>query len=187
MSGPPRKPEAERKRSSRPAPIMLSGRVAKAPPPPADLLATTRSAWESFWRSPQAKYVDPSTDLMALVRLFRLYDEQERAYRQLTGKGAKRIVEGSKGQPRLSPLYSLIDRLDAKILAVEDRFGLSPRARQNLGVKRAGGSGGSLDDLNQGLAGDETPELEDDERDDDAGEAEDPRHLAAQARGRRAS
>ena len=182
VSGPARKPEAERKRSSSRAPIvMIKGRIGTPPPAPEGVLAVTRKAWESFWRSSQAKYVSPHTDLMPLIRLFRLYDEQERAYRQLTKKGAMRVVEGSKGQPRLSPLYGLLDRLDAKITAIEDRFGLSPRARQNLGMK-PDADGPTLDDLNEGLG--EPDEAEGDQPAVD--DVEDPRHIASPRRRRRA-
>ena len=172
MSGPSRKPEGERKRRSRPAPVtVLPGGKPAPPPPPAGLLAVTRDAWIGFWQSPLAQYASARMDLMTLTRLFRMYDEQERAYRALTKPGAKRIVDGSKGQPRLSPLYGLIDRLEAKINHLEDRFGMSPRARQNLGIK-PDADGPTLDDLNRGLA----------EGDADAGGGpEDPRRAALAA------
>ena len=134
------------------------------PVPPPGLLRITAQAWDDYWRSPVASLVTSNTDLMALRRLFWFYDESERAmraYRQ------QRLVPGSTRNLRLNPVLKAID--PASILALEDRFGLSPRSRLELGVI-LGDAARSLSDLNAAIDADD---------DDDAMEEDDdPRLLA---------
>jgi len=151
--------------------VTLSPRVAEAPPPPdPKLLAVTKQAWADFWASPLVRLVSTSTDLMALRRLFWFYDESERAmraYRQ------QRLVPGSTRNLRLNPVLKAID--PSAILALEDRFGLSPRSRLELGVI-LGDAARSLADLNAEL-----------DRDDDADEPDDefdPRLVALDGTGK---
>lgn len=101
------------------------------PKPPAKLLRSTREAWFAFWRSSLAAAVMPETDMQALVRLYRLYDQRERA-RLVADKTP--VVEGSEGQPRPNPLFKVIGSFDVEIRQLEDRFGLSPLARARLGL-----------------------------------------------------
>jgi P27 family predicted phage terminase small subunit len=131
------------------------------PEPPDGLLKTTTDRWHEFWSSPLAKVVNPGTDIAALERLFTLYDDRERARRACKGEW---LVRGSQGQPRLNPLASLIAQCDAEIRQLEDRFGLSPRSRLQLGVQ-FGEAARSLDGLNSALtadleADDDDPRLE---------------------------
>jgi hypothetical protein len=61
--------------------IPLQADTPAVPNAPAGLLASVRRAWVEFWASPLAQVVVPATDMPALTRLWRLYDERERAYR----------------------------------------------------------------------------------------------------------
>jgi P27 family predicted phage terminase small subunit len=124
--------------------------IAAGPPAPAGVLKATRDAWAAFWRSPLARIVHPDTDGTALARLFTLYDERDRAYRVVK---KRRLVEGSQGQPRANPLFAVMQTLDGEIRQLEDRFGMSPRARLVLGVTL--GDEPTLDDLNADLADDD--------------------------------
>jgi hypothetical protein len=47
---------------------------------------------------------------------------------------AEPLVEGSTGQPVLSPFAAEVHRLEGVIAKLEDRFGLTPLARLRLGV-----------------------------------------------------
>ena len=143
--------------------IVINGRLAEPPDPPSRLLKQTREAWIAYWSSPMVKFVSPQTDAPALVRLFTLYDERARAYIAL--RKGERVVTGSKGQPVLSPLYSAIATMDPEIRQIEDRFGLSPRSRLQLGVV-LGDAARSLAEINADLA---------QEDDAQADEAVDPR------------
>jgi len=105
------------------------GLTAEGPPAPRGLLRITRRAWADYWTSPLAGLVETRTDLMALRRLFLFYDEHERS---LTAYRKERLVPGSMGQQRRNPIMGAVAPSD--ILALEDRFGLSPRSRLELGV-----------------------------------------------------
>ena len=144
MPGPPPKPEARRQRRNRPtqlAPIESGPRT--IPNAPADLEPAAITAWDTLWRSPlAATFLD--SDRPALLRLFQLIDERSRAFRVAR---RRRTVDGSKGQPVLNPLLGYVASLDPEIRALEDRFGLTPRARLALGIA-LGEAHRSLDALN---------------------------------------
>lgn len=136
--------------------------VDDAPPLPGGrLLKKTKERWVAFWGSALARAIDRETDLPALHRLWTLYDERERCYRAFR---KERLVPGSQGQLVLNPLGRQMSALDPEIRALEDRFGLTPMARQRLGLAFAT-TQRTLDDLNR--------ETEEDE--DDGGE--DPRDI----------
>ena len=142
-----------------------SGSLPAPPPPPPGLLKVTAQAWDDFWASPMASLVASRTDVMALRRLFWFYDESERAMRAYR---EQRLVAGSTHNLRLNPVLKAID--PAAILALEDRFGLSPRSRLELGVI-LGDAARSLADLNADL-----DDGEPDDPDDD-GDVDDPRFI----------
>ena len=108
----------------------------------------TLEQWVAFWSSPLAAQVEPS-DVPALRRLFWITDELGRMREALEVTG--RVVEGSQGQPRPNPLYKQISELQSEARQLEDRFGLSPRSRLQLGIA-LGAAHASLDSLNERLA-----------------------------------
>lgn len=115
---------------ARPVVVSLSARARRMPTAPAGLSGSAAEQWQQLWGSPlAATFVD--SDVPALARLFELRDERMRSLRAAR---RARLVAGSKGQPRLSPLLGYIAQLDAEIRALEDRFGLTPRARLTLGI-----------------------------------------------------
>ena len=124
---------------------------AAAPPPPPGLLAGSVESWNAYWSSPLARVALPETDLPALSRLWSLYDERARMYRAIV---KERVTLGSMGQVRANPLYPQMVAMDAAIERLEDRFGLSPRARLQLGVI-LGDAARSLADANEELSADE--------------------------------
>ncbi len=143
MPGPMPKPAPRRQRQNRPALITLPSRPNVAPDAPDGLLMASRAAWDALWQSPVASTYLPS-DLPALRRLFALIDERERAFRVAR---KQRMTEGHKGQPVLNPALRYVGDLDAEIRQLEDRFGLTPRARMQLGVA-FGEAHRSLDAMN---------------------------------------
>jgi len=67
--------------------------------------------------------------------LFQYYDEAERANRTIARQGnAGLLAEGSKGQAVINPLIQLTLKLEEKILRLEQELGLTPLARQRLGI-----------------------------------------------------
>ena len=76
-----------------------------------------------------------SVDLPAFYRLFQYYDENERATRVIVRLGNEGLLSvGSTGQPTINPLINLTLKLEEKILKLEQELGLTPLARQRLGI-----------------------------------------------------
>jgi P27 family predicted phage terminase small subunit len=130
---PPRKRSERRQRRNTPdvSLTVVQREPVRAPEAPKDWLKVTRERWEAFWGSEVARAVDPATDSGALVRLFGFYDEIERATRAVR---EQRFVEGSRGQARLNPAAKYVVELETAVRALEDRFGMTPRARLQLGI-----------------------------------------------------
>lgn len=169
MAGPAPKPADRRQRRNKPTAlrVMPAGKLgSKTPAPPTGLLATTRAEWKTFWGSELAQLVEQDTDLPALERLFSYYDEHRRAMKMAR---KERLVVGSKGQTVLNPLLKYTESLAKEIRALEDRFGLTPKARLTLGIT-FGEAARSLADLNRSL------DTDDDEDEDE--DQEDPRSQA---------
>ena len=122
--------------------------TAVVPNPDASWTAGTLERWGEFWSSPLSAQVEQS-DHGALRRLFWLYDEVERLIAAIDQTG--RVVAGSQGQPRANPLYKQVQEFQAEARQLEDRFGLSPKARLALGISFAEAAM-SLDALNERLA-----------------------------------
>lgn len=133
------------------------------PVPPAGLWKVTREQWAAFWGSPVAKLVDSASDMPALHRLFGLMDDCTR-YR--TSIRQSPFVEGSQGQQVRSPYVRDLQAAQAELRQLEDRFGLSPRARLSLGVV-LGEAKRSLADLGAAFTTDEGDSDDGDPRDDD--------------------
>lgn len=108
-------------------------------------LKVTVEAWDRLWSSDVVSVVDLKSDHEAVVRWASLLDERERAFRAFR---TERLVGGSQGQPVLNPLWTVVRTCDSELRALEDRIGLSPKARLQLGITY-GEAVKSLDELNQ--------------------------------------
>lgn len=104
---------------------------AEIPKPPPGLLKPTRESWARYWSSPVRRALVPSLDMDTLERLWTLYDERARAYREVR---RARVVKGSQGQDRPSGFYAILTRLDAEIRQLEDRVAKHMRSRLVLGL-----------------------------------------------------
>ena len=120
-----------------------------SPPQGARWLKHSRDWWHAVWCEDIAATWTTS-DRPMVERLLTLVEERERARR---GTSHSRLVEGSQGQPVLNPLAKYMLEVDKEIRQLEDRLGLSPRARLQLGVQFADASR-SLADL-AGAMGDD--------------------------------
>lgn len=129
------------------------------PDAPAGLLKKTSERWRAFWSSPVAALVDRTSDMPALERLFELYDDCDR-YRQAIRKNP--MVTGSQGQMVRNPFVKDLKDAQAEVRQLEDRFGLSPRARLALNLT-LGTTAKTLADLNADFSGGAD---DDDPRDD---------------------
>jgi len=165
MPGPaPKRPE-NRSRVPRGAALTVltpKRALASVPKAPEGLREAISDDWITFWRSPLAAHTI-ATDVAGLERLFRLYEQRER---YLEEAAENTLSLGSTGQVVLHPLVKEVDALDAKILALEDRYGLSPMSRLKLQVT-LGDASKSLAEVNAALAAKQEPH-----------EADDPRRIA---------
>lgn len=164
MPGPPPKRPATRTRQPRGAALLplraVQGGRRASPEPPEALSDGLKELWRVFWASQLADLVIEA-DYGAFLRLFQLYKQRE-SYFQVGSDDP--VVTGSTGQLVLSPLIREVDALDVKILALEDRFGLSPRARLQLQVT-LGDAADGLTKLNQALRAAQQPDEEPEEPD----------------------
>jgi len=165
MSGPLPKPSGLQRRNTPKALASVTALVpdVACPPPPAGLLKATQGQWATFWSSPVAKLVEAASDLPALSRLFELMDDCAR-YR--TSIRQTPFVEGSQGQQVRNPYVRDLQAAQAELRQLEDRFGLSPRARLSLGVV-LGEAKRSLADLGAAFTTDEGDADVGDPRDED--------------------
>ena len=134
MPRPPKPTHLRQNRERRDLGVIQGGlEVREVPGCPRGLLAVSRHSWARFWQSEigQSAAVNFDTDIQVIERLWGLYDERERAYRDYK---KERLVKGSQKQEVLNPMGRVWMGLDPQILALEDRIGLSPMARLKLGI-----------------------------------------------------
>lgn len=148
MPGPqPKDPNRRQRRNTGAVVPFRTAGVVIAPPLPPGFLVATRDLWQSFWKSPLGQAVEAKSDIGAIGRLFTLMDERERAYRAYR---KQRVIHGSQGQKVISPMARAMSVFDAEIRQLEDRFGMTPRARLQLGIQ-FGEAAKSLAELNRML------------------------------------
>ena len=103
--------------------------------------------WDDLWKTHVASAINGLSDGAALVRLFRLRDAALRLFEVAM---MEPMVPGSQDQEVRNPLFAVVSTMHKEILALEDRFGLSPSARMKLGISigEAAAAGKKLDDIN---------------------------------------
>ena len=104
------------------------------PKPYRQWLKITKERWDIYWDSDLSQMTQ-LVDLPALERLFQYYDQIDRANRAIRNGGSKNLLGiGSKGQQKLHPMVELVIKLEDKVLKLENELGLTPLARQRLGI-----------------------------------------------------
>ena len=101
-----------------------------APAPDRGWRKATKDAWVAYWASDVAAAAQ-DVDLPSLRRLFTMLDTQAQCWARYT---AQPYVDGSKGQPVSNPALDDALKLERAVVALEDRLGLSPKARANLAI-----------------------------------------------------
>lgn len=149
-----------RKLVSLPAPLPARR---EPPEPPAGISKESVGEWDQYWAS-EVAFAVREADLPALRRLWLLRDEWGRCFRAFQ---RRRFVEGSTGQPVISPAANELHRIEADVRALEDRFGVTPASRLRLGLTGAQLTA-SLEEL-AGAAGGEAEKTD---------ETDDPRIVA---------
>ncbi len=164
QGGPLRKPDRLRQRRNKPRTMAVAprdGSVRLVHKPPSGLCSDVAQGWLDFWDDELSSLVG-RLDLPALRRLFVLYDEWERTFVALRAKPPARpkrragedhndfqrrvaqwnlavsetgrLVHSPKGGMALNPLLRYLEELEREIVALEDRFSLTPAARQKMGL-----------------------------------------------------
>lgn len=133
----------------------------RRPKPPAGLSAQVAVGWRELWNSELAPFIRV-TDLPALTRLFQLREEAARTRAELRPKtsprprrrkgeehndwmarqadwrrnqvASARLIKDGKGGYKLNPLLGYLDRLEAQVVALEDRFALNLQSRAKIGL-----------------------------------------------------
>ena len=133
--------------------ISGSSELKNEPPKPLrGWLKQTRDRWIKYWESDVAA-VAQEVDVPAVERLFGMYDQYSRV-QQVVKKSL--VVRGSTGQIRTNPLAELALKLETQILRLENELGLTPMARQRLGIA-VGEAANSLASINDLLNASEDP------------------------------
>ena len=137
--GPIQKRHGRQRRDNLPAVTALADVEIERPPAPQHLLWSSRQLWARFWGSVVAQAVEINADYGSIRRWIRAHDELERLRRrvlepQSVDEPDSVMVEDSRGREILNPLYRRIRALEGEILALEDRFGMTPLARARLGL-----------------------------------------------------
>ena len=101
------------------------------PPAPDHLGPEGVAVWESVWIAGGSFY-EPSTDSPTIER-YASMQERRIAYMTAISKEGH-VTVGSQGQMVLHPLARMLSELEGKLTSLEDRLGLSPQARLNLGL-----------------------------------------------------
>ena len=91
----------------------------------------TKAAWHAYWSSELAGMA-VAVDLPAIARLFAMYDQHARSM-ELVAQAL--VVRGSTGQLRTNPLADHALRLESAIVRLENELGLTPAARQRMGIR----------------------------------------------------
>lgn len=127
-----RKPPEQRRHRGTKDVGEIRPRTGRVPTAPTEWAEATKKAWRDFWKSAVASVVDEKSDMPAISRLFTLYDERDKLAPMIQNAP---LVKGSQGQLRLNPLCSRMEQIDAGIASLEDRFGMSPKARLSTGMQ----------------------------------------------------
>lgn len=128
-----------------PAERVPAKREVPLPPELADLSPRLQEVWGKMWAAPVAQLWDADSDVMVLVRLFRLYREDERLSRALDlhmehfmfnlENDLDRAPEYAAERSRFEiPIFMARMRVATECRMLEQQLGLTPKARLALGV-----------------------------------------------------
>lgn len=123
-------PRPQGHRKQRALRLVPPGSGGTPPTPPDGLAGTSVELWDLFWASDLARMVTPP-DHYALQRWIEAVDDRDRIAEVVR---AAPTVEGSRSQPVLNPLAKRLGTLEGQIEGFERQFGMTPKARADLGI-----------------------------------------------------
>lgn len=115
------------------------------PPELRKMSARLREVWIKMWRSPVASLWDADSDVMVLIRLFRLYEQDAKMTEALDlhmEHFMERLRESPERAPEFAtersrfeiPIFMARMRVATECRMLEQQLGLTPKARLALGV-----------------------------------------------------
>jgi len=107
--------------------------VATAPAAPEHLDDVAARVWADVWSAGLGFYVE-ATDSHTIERYASLQGRRRLFLDELEADGYTTV--GSQGQLVMHPLARVVSEIEGKLVALEDRLGLSPQARLNLGISQ---------------------------------------------------
>lgn len=111
-----------------------SSRVAKVKPPRCPKTITTpagRKMWRGIWDLGATIYVE-GRDRIVIERYVMLQERRTELVDAVAEQGW--TVSGSQGQTVLHPVARYLAQVEAQLVPIEDRLGLSPEAGLRLGI-----------------------------------------------------
>jgi len=106
-----------------------------APDAPNTLDAYGTRLWYELWQAGRSAY-QTGTDFLVIERYCQLQSRRRSFLAVLEEEGW--TVPGSTGLSMVShPCAKLVDSIESKLVALEDRLGLNPSARYSLGISAA--------------------------------------------------
>lgn len=143
--GPAPQPDAVKRAKGNPGKRRLS--ASSVPPvvqptgdvrPAGKMRVSARHVWNLVAPELHRNNLLRSTDSNALSRYCEDVVEYMAVSQNLRARGLTYEVQSNHGTyQRINPLFTIQERLAARLIALEDRFGLSPQARQQIMVRAA--------------------------------------------------
>lgn len=101
------------------------------PTPPVGLCAEAKEVWTAVWLAGRTAY-HPLTDSLVIERYAEMQARRRGFLRTLATEGFTSV--GSQGNLVPHPVARMLTDVDAKLVGLEDRLGLSPESRIRLGI-----------------------------------------------------
>lgn len=105
--------------------------VAEVPPPPPTLGPFGIEVWERVWELGTGTYA--TSDIYTVERYASMQERRRQYLDTLKEEGWTTV--GSTGNAVMHPVARLLQDVEQKLVALEDRLGLSPEARHRLGIQ----------------------------------------------------
>lgn len=110
--------------------------------PPAELSAAAKKLWNKHAPDLQRLNFLQASDVPAFARYCETLALFWKACRALGRKSpVYKVVSPQGTYQRLNPWFAIMDRTNRTLIALEDRFGISPAARQTITYRLAQGAG----------------------------------------------
>jgi hypothetical protein len=130
-----RKP-ASRRQNTITRDLGVATSAGKAPSMPRGLCTAAQGAWGNYWCDGVSGVIRTSDHTMVL----RWVRNLDRLHRLAAEADRSPMVPGSKGQPKINPIYQFMLKLEVSIREDERQLGIGPYNRLRLGLALSEGA-----------------------------------------------